>query len=183
MKSSISWTKCIGDALTNCAVMAAEAWFELSGLCCALSENLNIFKHIREVSQSGHLCLNVFFLPVITHIHISHHKDGSCQGQRGPALLVWTINTHRWPAWLVYPQMATVEQEVWKVSVTPTWHLCRWACLCQPGALTRTQQVDVGTAKQGSVCLLEEATAPWERRRTGRILTVTNDCDISTCVV
>lgn len=40
--------------------------------------------------------------------------------------------------------------------VTPKWHLCRWPCLCQMDTLTRTQQVDVGTSKHGSVCLLEE---------------------------
>ncbi len=62
-------------------------------------------------------------------------------------------------------------------------HPCRWACRCQTAALTRVQQVDVGTAKQGSVCLQEKPAAPWERRRKGRILTVTNNCETDTCVV
>lgn len=68
------------------------------------------------------------------------------------------------------------------MSAAPTWHLCRLACRCQTGALTHIQQVDVGTAEQGSVCLQESAAAPRERRRKERILTVTNYCEVDTCV-
>lgn len=59
-----------------------------------------------------------FFSSVIAHMHISHHKDSSCQGQRGPcfSLSVDYKHTRRWPARPVYPQMATVEWSVWKVS-------------------------------------------------------------------
>lgn len=65
------------------------------------------------------------------------------------------------------------------MSVAPTGRLCRWACRCQAVALTRIQQVDMGTAKQGSVCLQEKAAAPWERRRKA----VTNNCEIDTRVL
>lgn len=40
----------------------------------------------------------------------------------------------------------------------------------------------MGTAEQGSVCLQESAAAPRERRRKERILTVTNYCEVDTCV-
>lgn len=88
-------------------------------------------------------------------MHISHHKDSSCQGQRGPRffLSVDYKHTRRWPARPVYPQMAAAAWRVWKVSVTPARPLCRRVRLCQTGTLARTQQVDVGTANpRGSVC-------------------------------
>lgn len=40
----------------------------------------------------------------------------------------------------------------------------------------------MGTAGQGSVCLQERAAAPPESRRKERILTVTNLCEVDTCV-
>lgn len=146
----------------------------------SLRTRISLIISARSNCQAGHLCFNtvffiLFFFFFFTfyhshrHTHISHHKDSPRQGQRGPALLLWTINTHRWPARPAYPQMATAEQDVWKVSGAPAWHPWHWACRCQTGALTRIQQVDVGAARQGSVCPQEEAAAPWERRMKGRI--------------
>lgn len=86
-----------------------------------------------------------FFSSVIAHMHISHHKDSCCQGQLGPRFSpsVDYKHTGRWPARPVYPQMATVEWSVWKVSATPAWPLSRWARLCHTSTLAHTQQIGV----------------------------------------
>lgn len=108
----------------------------------------------------------LFFSSVIAHMHISHHKDSSCQGQRGPrfSLSVDYKHTRRWPARPVYPQMATVEWNVWKVSATPAWPLCRRARLCHTSTLARTQLADVGMANpHGSECRPEETATRRKR--------------------
>lgn len=102
-------------------------------------------------------------------MHISHHKDSSCQGQRGPrfSLSVDYKHTRRWPARPVYPQMATTEWSVWKVSATPAWPLCRRARLCC--TLARTLRADVGMANPRWLVCRSEETAPQQERMGGKL--------------